>query len=139
MRPRLITRELVDSLAYLIQQATGESPLEREQQLVVAMAKADKLRLPESLFPPPTLKGMSRRALRKQLSTYSQECAEQIAEIGAQSVVEAARSQFGPTRVHFAMVSATGEGPKNGSWASPAPHGCSLPIAQILLARGSGA
>jgi hypothetical protein len=134
---RLIDRSLIDTPADLIRDVKGVSPRQRNQQLVVTMAKADKLRLPESLYPPPSLIGSSGRAVRKQLTAYSRECATQMELIGAGSVVEAAYSRFGQANVHFAMISATGEDPKNGSWVSPAPRGCSLPIAQILLASHS--
>jgi hypothetical protein len=134
---RLISRLQVDTPAELIQRVKGISPRQRDQQLVVTMAKADKLRLPESLYPPPSLVGSSARSVRKQLTAYSKECAAQMTLIGAGSVVEAAYSRFGAANVHFAMISATGEDPQNGSWVSPAPRGCSLPIAQILLASHS--
>ena len=131
---RLTTRALVDTLSEVIYQVTGKQPRDRDQQLVVAMSKADKLRLPDAIYPPPSLEGQSRRSAKRILRHYSDQCEAEIASLGARGVVEAANNKFGRNGVMYAVVSATGEEPSNGSWVSPQPTGCSIPIAQILLA-----
>ncbi|MEW2382590.1 hypothetical protein AB0873_10960 [Micromonospora sp. NPDC047707] len=132
----MANRAMIDTLSHVIQSVTGSAPKDREQALVVALAKADKLPLSESVYPPPPLSGSARADIRTLLKEYSDVCRQEIVDLGGQGIVDAAVSKFGAHQVMFAAVSATGESPlDDGAYGDPKPVGCAMPVAQILLSR----
>jgi hypothetical protein len=133
----LATRAIVDILTESIERVTGAKAKERDQMIVLALAKADSADLKESIWPPdfwtdPSSEAAHLHEVRSALRTYSDDCRGEIIRLGGRGIVDAAELNFGRQNVMCAAISATNQEPIDKTWPSPEPVGCSIPIAQIF-------
>jgi hypothetical protein len=137
----LASRRTIDVLADAIERVTGEVANQREQALVIAVAKGDSVCWSDGLWPPTVLHDPAageRSSIVNDIAEHSRESRSELQRLGGIGIIAAAESRFGAHNVSYARISATGEAPADGKWGSPEPIGCTIPIAQILLhAEGS--
>jgi hypothetical protein len=133
----LTSRAIVDNLANAMESVTGVKSRDLEQVISIAIAKADSVSLPVSVWPPrfwlEEFDGpLPPTEIRHALESYSQQCRSVLASLGGSSIISAAETRFDKENIYYSAVSATSQQPLDGTWYMPEPIGCSIPLAQIL-------
>jgi len=72
------------------------------------------------------------RGLREILLESSERVKREFGNFGGHLIVEEIEDRFSPSRVRFAVASATSEMPLDGGWENPTPAGTSLALLHVL-------